>query len=138
MVTIKWLDSYNTGVALFDKEHHRIVELINTMLAAILEKKGKEVFEKVCEDILTYAQYHFAHEEKAMALVHYPGIEEHLADHQWLKQEAEKFQEIIKSNFPEGTKEMYVFLRQWLVDHIQIVDKQYSSYLIDLEETNIL
>ncbi len=73
-----------------------------------------------------------------MTLVNYSGIEEHIADHKWLKQEAGKFQESIKNNFSEGTKELYVFLRQWLIDNIQIVDKQYSSYLINLDETEII
>lgn len=138
MVTIQWRDAYNTGVELFDQEHHKIVELMNTMFAAILSKGEKKIFEKVCEDIIAYTEYHFAHEEKAMALVSYPGVEEHIADHKWLKQEAEKIQEVIKNNFPEGAKELYVFLRQWLVDHIQIVDKQYSSYLIGLDEAEII
>ena len=138
MVTIQWRNAYNTGVELFDQEHHKIVELINIMFAAILSKGEKEIFEKVCDDIIVYTEYHFAHEEKAMALVNYPGIEEHVADHKWLKQEAEKFQEVIKNNFPEGTKELYVFLRHWLIDHIQIVDKQYSSFLINLDETEII
>lgn len=35
MVTINWLYVYNTGMELFDKEHHKIVELMNTMFAAI-------------------------------------------------------------------------------------------------------
>lgn len=138
MIRIKWLDFYNTGVELFDREHYRIVELIDTMFSALLEKKGQEVFEKVCEELIAYTEYHFAHEEKAMAMVNYPGLEEHIADHKWLRQQAENFQETIKNNFPEGSKELYVFLRQWLIDHIQIVDKQYSSYLGDLQESDIL
>ena len=138
MVTIKWLDVYNTGVELFDNEHHQVVELMNTVLAALLNKGDKEIFEKVCDDLIVYTEYHFAHEEKAMALANYPGIEEHIADHKWLKQEVGKFQEIVKNNFPEGTKELYVFLRQWLIDHIQIVDKQYSSYLMNLDKADII
>ena len=133
MLKMKWLDSYNTGVELFDKEHHKIIELINSMLAAITEKSEKEIFVNICDDIIAYTEYHFAHEEKAMTLVNYPGIKEHIADHKWLKQEAERFKVIIINNFPEGTKDMLIFLRQWLIDHIQIVDKQYSAYLIDMD-----
>lgn len=29
MTLIKWRESYNTGVAQFDREHHKLVELID-------------------------------------------------------------------------------------------------------------
>ena len=45
MAVIKWRDGYNTGVAQFDMEHHKIVELIDSMYAAIRDKSGKEITE---------------------------------------------------------------------------------------------
>jgi hemerythrin-like metal-binding protein len=134
MTVIKWRDTYNTGVAQFDMEHHKIVELINTMYGVIRDKSGKEITEKACSEVLSYAGYHFDNEEQAMQAVDYPGFQEHIAEHSRLKAEAVKLQGIISANFPEGTAEFYRFLRDWLVEHIQECDKKYGAYLKDKKE----
>ena len=135
MSVIKWRESYNTGIEQFDMEHHKIVELIDAMFAAIRDKSSKEVVETVCKDVLSYAAYHFANEEQAMKAVNYPELDEHTAEHARLKSEAEKFHNTITNNFPEGTVELYRFLREWLVGHIQDCDKKYTPYLNKWGET---
>ena len=129
MTVINWRDSYNTGVAQFDREHHKIVDLIDVMFAAIRDKSGKEVVEKACNEVLSYTGYHFENEEKAMQSVNYPGLKEHIDEHNRLKAEALQFQMKINADFPEGTTEFYRFLREWLVEHIQECDKKYGPYL---------
>ncbi len=115
MAVIKWLDGYKIEVDQFDMEHHKMVELIDTMFAAILDKRGKEITENVCREVIAYTGYHFDNEEKAMQAINYPGLEEHIAEHRRLKVEALKFQEMVNTNFPEGTTEFYKFLRTWLM-----------------------
>ena len=134
MTVIKWRDTYNTGVAQFDMEHQKIIELINTMYGAIRDKSGKEITEKACSEVLSYTGYHFDNEEQAMQTANYPDFQEHIAEHSRLKAEAVKLQGIIAANFPEGTAEFYRFLRDWLVEHIQECDKKYGEYLKDKKE----
>jgi hemerythrin len=129
MAVIKWQEGFNTGVAQFDNEHHKIVELIDLMFTAIRDKSGKEVTEKACNDVLAYTGYHFDNEEQAMQAADYPELAEHVAEHGRLKAEALRFQAMINTNFPEGTSEFYRFLRDWLVKHIQDCDKKYGPYL---------
>lgn len=129
MSVIKWRDSYNTGVDRFDMEHHKIVFLIDRMFYAIRDKNGKEVTQKACTDVLSYTEYHFANEEQAMKEANYQGLEEQLTEHARLKAEAIRLQTIIANEFPEGVNEFYRFLREWLIDHIQVCDKKYAPYL---------
>jgi hemerythrin len=129
MAVIKWRDSYNIGVEQFDQEHHRIVELINLMFEAVRDKSGKEVVEKVCQDVLSYTEYHFANEEQALRAINYPDLEEQVTEHAKLRTEAKRLQEIIQARFPEGSVELYHFLREWLIQHILDSDKKYGSYL---------
>lgn len=129
MTVIKWRESYNTGVEQFDKEHHKIVELIDVMFTAIRDNSGKEVTEKACQEVVSYTGYHFENEEKAMQVVNCPGLKEHIDEHNRLKAEALQFQAKINADFPEGTTEFYRFLRDWLIEHIQECDKKYGPYL---------
>lgn len=134
MSVIKWRDTYDTGVAQFDNEHHMIVELIDALFTAIRDKNGKDIVVKACKDVVAYTGYHFDNEEKAMQSAGYPELEKHVAEHDRLKAEALKFQEIINANFPEGTSDFYRFLRDWLITHIQDCDKKYGPYLQDGEK----
>ena len=135
MTIIKWRDGYNTGVAQFDKEHHKLVELIDVMYRAIRDKKGKEVTENVIGELINYTVYHFNNEERAMAVVNFPELEEHKAEHAKLKQEAQDLQVKIMTGFPDGAVELYHFLRDWLINHIQDSDKKYGPYLKDTKDT---
>ena len=129
MTMIKWRDAYNTGVEQFDMEHHKLVELIDLMFFAIRDNSDKVATERVCQDLLSYTAYHFDNEEQAMKAVKYPDLENHIAEHTRLKNEATKFQTTISNNFPAGRNEFYRFLREWLVHHIQECDKKYGPFI---------
>jgi hemerythrin-like metal-binding protein len=135
MTVIKWRDSFNTGVAQFDREHHKLVELIDVMFGAVRDGSGKEVAEKACAELVAYTIYHFDNEEQAMAAAHFPELEEHKTEHARLKQEAQSFQTRINTSFPDGATELYHFLRDWLVNHIQDCDKKYGPCLKDMQDT---
>ena len=70
-----------------------------------------------------------------MAAVNYPELEEHKAEHAKLKEEALNFQSRITESFPDGARELYHFLRNWLLNHIQDSDKKYGPYLNESEGT---
>lgn len=129
MSVIKWRESYNTGIEQFDGEHHKIVELIDILFTVLRDQNSKEAVSKVCDDLLVYTKHHFSNEEEAMKSVDYPDLEEHIAEHERLKNEVQEFQAMIEAEFPKGTPELYRFLREWLVKHIQEIDKKYTPYL---------
>ncbi|MBU1568372.1 MAG: bacteriohemerythrin [Proteobacteria bacterium] len=135
MSVIKWRDSYNTGVAQFDQEHHKIIELIDSMYVALRDKLGSEVVEKVCREAITYTEVHFTNEEQAMSSISYPELEEHKVEHLRMKKEVEKFQTLITTNFTEGATGLYHFLRDWLINHILVCDKKYGPYLQEMKES---
>jgi len=134
MAVIKWRDSYNTGVGQFDREHHKLIELIELLHGAVRDKSGKEVAEKACDELVSYTVVHFDNEEKAMAAVGYPELEAHREKHSLLRQEAQNFQKRIAGNFPDGVLDLYRFLREWLINHILDCDKKYGPFLKEMRE----
>ncbi len=127
MSVIKWRDSYNTGVEQFDKEHHKIVELINEMFLAMRDKAGQDQVEKLLNEVVSYAGYHFDNEEKAMAESNFEELETHRQEHEKLKEETERFHGLLEEDFNNGTKIFYKFLREWLTNHILDCDMKYSG-----------
>ncbi len=131
MAVIKWRDSFNTGVAQFDREHHKVVELIDGLYQAIRDKSDRAAVLQICDELIVYTGYHFTNEEQAMSAASFPGFTEHQAEHGLLKEKATAFRERIAQGFPDGVTEFYHFLREWLVSHIQECDRQYGPALRD-------
>ena len=129
MAIIKWRESYNTGIPQIDKEHEKIIELVNSMFIVIRDKAGKEMVLNTLEQTLSYTEYHFENEEKMMQDAGYPDFEEHMKEHHKLKTDAEQFKLRLEENFADGSKEFYRFLREWVMDHILECDMKYAKTL---------
>lgn len=129
MAVINWRDSFNTGITQFDKEHHKLVELINSMFLAVKERHQQSEVESHLAELLEYTQYHFANEEQAMEEAGYPDLEKHRQEHQKLKEDALRYQADLEADVFETTRGLYVFLREWLTNHIVSSDKHYASHI---------
>lgn len=129
MALIKWRDSYSVGVEKFDKEHLKLVELVNDMYV-IVRDKGDAVALNACIDgVVEYTQFHFASEEEAMEKANYPGLDEHKKIHAELVEQVVAFLERLKTEGEGIRTEFYHFLRKWLVDHMVGEDQKYTEYL---------
>lgn len=129
MPLIAWKQIYETGIVTLDKEHQDLVKQINQLCEAIRDKRGDELLGEVLSMLEDYTEKHFRHEEKLMQEYGYPGLAEHRAIHQSLRDEVLK----IKAHSAAGTEglaqELYKLLRNWLLKHIVEVDKKYGAYL---------
>lgn len=129
MALIKWRESYSTGIEQFDKEHRKIVVLVNDMFEAVRDNATEEEISKILSEVISYTEYHFNNEEEAMAAANFDGLEEHRQEHENLKAEALKFKDLLDEDLKNGTKELYHFLREWLTNHILDTDMKYSGKL---------
>jgi hemerythrin len=129
MSIIRWRDSYNTGVEQFDREHHKIVELIDVLYTCVRDKRESSEITEAIAELVQYTGYHFDNEEQAMEKADYPELESHQKEHRKLKEQALEFQAIGQTIEREKVTEFYKFLRVWLVDHIVGCDKKYGKFL---------
>ena len=131
MAVIKWFDSFSTGINQFDKEHKKIIELINTMYDSVRYKRERDSSLGVIEELLSYTLYHFENEERWMELHDYPDRKLHGEEHASLKNSVEQFKEALETDFENAQRELYHFLRDWLIKHIQVTDKKLGTYLLN-------
>ena len=127
---VVWDTSYDLGIEYVDKQHRRLVELINELYHACLGEKGEleEKFKHVMKELVEYVMIHFKDEEKIMEEINYPNIKEH-------KQHHENFvKKILQSvndyrNGKQFVPNTFVrFLRDWLFNHILISDKEWAKF----------
>ncbi len=129
-VLIPWIKDYELGVALVDKQHRVLVDLINQLFAAMQGGKGRQTLQNVLDELVNYTTTHFADEEKLFLATDYPGKKGHLEQHKTFVDSISQF----RSDFLAGKvvmgSETVAFLKDWLLKHILGTDKGYVSYVL--------
>lgn len=131
MALIKWRDSYSVGSNEIDDEHKSLVKLVNDIFILVRDKKPQQAITSTLNELTAYAQIHFSSEEKLLAEVNYPGLEEHKIIHQDLLEKVSKYTDRLENNDEEILQDFYLFLRDWLMTHIMEEDMQFKPYFED-------
>jgi len=131
MALITWNESLSVNVAEFDRQHKKLVALINELNDAMSVGKGKNVLEKIISDLITYTGTHFKAEEKYFARFKYPDTFNHRIEHVAFVRKVAEFKAGFESGNLPLTVEVLRFLSEWLKKHIMGTDKKYSQFFND-------
>lgn len=129
MPLITWDDSIAVGISSLDQQHQRWVGFINELHDAMMERRGKDVVAGTLKRVSDYMRTHFANEEQLMVRHGYPGYARHKQLHDEF---VAKMAGITDPDRPGGTVltlDVMDALRDWLVNHIQRVDREYVAHL---------
>jgi hemerythrin len=126
---LEWTPEYSVHVPGIDREHRKFFGILNRLHRAMLEGKGKEILETLLAEVTNYAGYHFAHEKELMTAVRYPGLREHVREHDELRRTAQTFQERFERAEVTMTIELTLFLAEWLKRHILATDRRLGEFL---------
>lgn len=129
MPIISWKDDYSVGISEIDRQHHKIIDLINQLNDAMTKGKGKEILGKTLADLISYTHSHFKAEEKLFDEYGYPDAEEHKIKHQKMTGKVLDLQKQFREQKITITFEVMDFLEKWLDKHILGTDKKYGPYL---------
>lgn len=129
MALLEWSDNYSVQVNKLDNQHKKIVSLINELHSAMREAHGKEVMGKILNELTDYTVFHFSSEEKIMKDNNYPGYISHKAEHDKLTTQVKELVNNLKAGKNVLSQEVLFFLKDWLLNHIAVLDKKYSSFL---------
>lgn len=127
MEKIIWLNKYNIGNETIDSEHKYLVSLINEIMEKRKEMNLDEV-KRIFIELKRYAHIHFYNEEKLMEEINYPKIEDHKAQHRVFVEELDKIEKELILENKYVSFEIMIFLSKWFINHIQHMDKDFSSY----------
>jgi hemerythrin len=128
MALIQWDNTFSVNVAEIDQQHQKLVALINNLNDAMKLGKGKDILVKIIDELTDYSGNHFAFEEKYFDKFGYPAAASHKLEHTNFVKKVTEFKNGFNSGQVALTIEVMNFLRDWLKNHIQGIDKQYSSF----------
>jgi hemerythrin len=125
---IKWSDTYDLGLEEIDEQHRSLLDLINKIWQAIVDRSDKSVVFGLLEELEKYTLAHFVAEETFMRVTDYPGFPEHKVEHQKFvaRIAVEKKRALLGESL---SLDLMHFLRDWLVDHILVSDREYANFI---------
>ncbi len=125
----EWSDEFSVGVEEIDREHKRLLGLLNDLHDAVEAGGAREVLGKVMDELLLYVAYHFAHEEELFLRTNYPGFERHQGQHRALTITVKEIHEDFQLSDSEALpRQVLLFLKNWLYEHIMGADRAFGVY----------
>lgn len=131
MGNITWKPEYSVDVKIIDLQHQRLFAILNTLYDAIHgkanDKASMPIIESTLLDLKTYVDFHFAEEEKFFKKFQYEKIAEHTAQHHVYAEKINELHGRYSSGETDMEGEIIDFLDEWILNHINIADKQYTQ-----------
>lgn len=123
-----WSDDFNVNIQEVDEQHQVLVDLLNQLHHAILERRGKTASRDILNQLADYTRTHFLLEESLMRVLHYSGLEIHKQQHEDLIQQIHELQRKLDEEDATITFELLYFLKNWLIHHINESDKRFGDF----------
>jgi len=130
---VTWSSTYSVGLKIIDEQHKELINLVNDMYNHVVDDDAAEraYFQKVIKQAVNYVKVHFATEEKILRATKFQGYAEHKKEHDsFILTVLENIREYEngKGNLISFTH----FIKDWILTHIAIMDKQYFNYLMKI------
>ncbi|MDR2734666.1 MAG: bacteriohemerythrin [Spirochaetota bacterium] len=129
MALLTWDDSLSVKIPEVDEEHKVLVKLINELHTAMKEGRGREGTEHILNELVTYTQTHFTHEEAFLTRNNYPQLAPHKLMHQTFVEKVVAFQKEFTAGKLVLSIQLVQFLSDWIVEHVKKADMQYGKML---------
>ncbi|HDT5895326.1 chemotaxis protein [Aeromonas hydrophila] len=126
---LHWNEAFMVQVPSMDSQHLGLFEAMNRLYQAVLDKSPAQLRKQRLDELLKLATQHFADEECVMEQAGYPELRRHKQEHARLLAELDTLMQRNGTDDEEFNMELLVFLKNWLLNHISKVDKQYSGTL---------
>ncbi len=123
-----WQKEFETGIKSIDDQHKILVSMIDELETAVVEKKSDEFLEVILSKMIKYVAKHFSHEEKTFIFTKYSDADNHMREHEKLKQQVLDFHTKVQAKTANVDQTILDFLKTWLTEHIMKTDKKYIAH----------
>jgi len=128
MPLFEWTHQMSVGIDVIDTDHKLLIALINQLDDAVKTGQAKETTASVLNVLYDYTDFHFGREERMMAAVGYPDLENHLKSHAALKDKVMEIRDSFSLCDIDGIEgEVMDLLKDWLKEHIMGRDRLYQA-----------
>lgn len=127
---IVWPEVFNLGIEEIDRQHKRIIDLINNVFYTLTDNDDIFEIEGVFDALNDYVRFHLRSEEEFMRSIDYPGYIYHKENHEKFEDKAFLFEQSFdpSKNIESQRDEIVKYLVTWLANHVVEEDRRYAKY----------
>lgn len=137
-LSITWKSEYNINNLKIDREHQELFAVAREALKISKSKSEKDHIDKLkslVKKLFTYVGTHFTNEQKHMAEIAYPDLEEHIILHKNMLNNLKNLVHDLNDMEIEKIQEsIYNFIEEYFVKHIIEEDKKIQIWHTNLED----
>ncbi len=129
----EFTEDFDVGIDIMNEQHSRLFDIINKLYVVMKNEEPSKQVKAVINEIMEYAVFHLAEEEKLLKKNHFSDFDKHkkiheklLADAVALKSEYDKTQSVVVAT------KLMLFLKDWLIGHIKAQDTKYGHEIAGL------
>lgn len=126
MELFTWCNYYSVNNAELDKEHKLLFDILNRLYANSLGQEYAKCLDPIIEELVLYSDYHIIEEEQYMKNTGYKYIDKHILEHREFTKRIIQLQQVADKNDLITTKELIIYLGEWILNHIFDEDKHYA------------
>jgi hemerythrin-like metal-binding protein len=131
MARIDWDDSFSVQHEEIDRQHKKLFDLYNELHETLLHDTVENttvVRTRTLNNLIEYIDYHFKSEENYLKEINYPDFAKHCQIHNDFSKQVIGYHKDLENGQIIFTTSLIKLIRNWIVDHIMIMDQQYVSY----------
>ncbi len=124
---IQWSSDYELGDEVIDFQHKKLVLLLNQLHDAVESNTQQLLVEISLDELVKYTQTHFSQEEFIMdeeEELSAEFVDSHKKSHRNFVQKIQDFKKQYYEGKADVSEEIISFLKDWLVNHILVTDKE--------------
>ena len=121
-----WYNTYSVNNEELDNHHKALLDIINRLYDNCIGKDKPNCLDPIVDELVSYSNYHFTAEEQHMRNISFNDIDKHISAHRGFTQRTLRLQKVSNKNDIEITKDLIVFLGNWICHHVMEEDKKYA------------
>jgi|ERR1039457_1579842 hemerythrin len=122
-----WYNKYSVNNIELDKHHKTLFDIINRLYENCVEVDNAISIEPLIKELVSYTHYHFLAEEQYMTDIGYKDLNKQITEHKIFTDRILQLQRDDNLDDCGHSKELIVYLGNWLLNHVIVEDKKISA-----------
>ncbi len=131
MPIIHWDERFSIGMPQIDEHHQHLFFLSNRFYDIFTSNAPYTDLSPLFDELIDYAVYHFAAEEKLMQEYRFPELERHKNEHDTFSRRLVEMDKDAHADRKHLLLEVVVFLNNWLNGHILQSDAKFGRFITE-------
>jgi len=124
---LTWYKRFSVNNEEIDKQHKALFDIFNRLYDRCVESDDNIDLKSLILELVSYTDYHFLAEEQYMRDTGYKDIDRHISEHRIFTETILQLQcDGYIKNYGQA-KELLIFLRNWILNHIMEEDKKIAG-----------